>query len=1369
MKIFSLNCRGLGNPETVSELLKIVRREDPNIVFLMETRLDSRKLEFLRVRLGMAGCLGVDRHGLGGGLALLWSSAITVYIKNFSHHHIDADVVFEDGLHWRVTGFYGHPERGLRAHSWALLRHLWGIRNLPWLVLGDFNEITDLNEQWGRSDCNLAQMAAFREALSDCCLQDLGFHGAAFTWSNRRLSDDLVRVRLDRGVANSEWISLFPNAQVHHVVVAASDHMGLLISMDPAQALINFRKKNWFRFEHMWVREAGCEDAIREGWSVQVQGSPMYSVVQKIKNCRVSLLNWSRTHVRASPRLIASKMARLEQLENMPMDEYRSNEVNDLRREVNVLMEKEEIFWRQRSRVSWLSAGDRNTKFFHACASQRKRTNQINGLRDENGVMQSDQQVISNIAVECFHQLFNSSRPDCIQEVVNHVDSVVTPDMHESLLRQFTVEEIQRALFQMNPAKAPGPDGMTPLFFQKYWHIIGVDVSNAILDFFTSRRMLGSVNFTNIVLIPKVKNPEAMTQFRPISLCNVLYKIVSKVLVNRMKNILPRVISDSQSVFVPGRLITDNVIMAFEVLHYLKNLSMGNNYQMAAKLDMSKAYDRVEWSYLKAILLKLGFHERWVELIMACVSSTSYSVLVNGSPHGYIKPSRGLRQGDPLSPYLFLICAEGLSALLRKKEREKSMRGIAICRGGSRISHLFFADDSIIFCRASMHECGTLHHVLALYERASGQQINKAKTALFFSKNTPSSTRSTILTMFGTSSSTQFEKYLGLPPIMGRSKRRAFNEIKDRIWKRLQGWKEKLLSQADREILIKAVIQAIPSYAMCCFRFPASLCDEICSMANRFWWGQRGDARKIHWINKAKLIKSKMEGGMGFRDLQLFNKALLGWRLIQEPHALVSRFLKAKYFPNSSFLEARLSSNASYIWRSICESRHVLKSGLRWRVGTRSGISIWNDAWLLSPSTYKVITPARVLNVDATVDSLIDLNLMKWNVNLLKEIFVPRDVEVIQQIPLSLRKPCDKLIWTGTPNGKFTVKSAYNLLLGEANSSLGSSSSGGSLDRYLWSNIWSSQVQPKIKIFMWRACLDILPNRTKLFEKGVLHSFSCQWCEDEPETSSHVLWQCAFVQKIWEACPVPIPASCNGNMSFRDFIVHCTDVLDAFQIAILFTTAWEVWNARNRLLWDNKLSTVDDIWRKAAGIATEFLTAGLCLQDPERVLDTPLESRWRPPDQDNFKLNMSIFMVKESKLVGIGIVVRDAQSVVLAALQQKVEKCDRKIQMHAVAVLLAVQFAYDMGFRRLEVDIPYKDLLLLLQDDDTCFAPIGPLIDDILWIKNSCSFCKFSFVNSVCNKAALALAKEAVSSISPQVWLEDCPASIAPTVISESL
>jgi hypothetical protein len=635
------------------------------------------------------------------------------------------------------------------------------------------------------------------------------------------------------------------------------DHMGLLVLSNPPQAASFGYRKKLFRFDHTWVRELGCEDTIKMAWSYPVSGTPMFRVAQKIKNCRMHLLQWNQGQIHINPRLIEEKKNRLAQLESSPMNEYSSSEVNTLRREVNILIEKEEIFWRQRSRVSWLKEGDRNTKFFHACASQRKKANLITGLRDDHGVWKNEAGAISNLAVNYFQHLFVSSDPDCIREVVDQIDALVTPAMNDALLKDLSSEEIHSALFQMGPSKAPGPDGMTALFFQKYWHIVGEDVSLAIQDFFHSGRMLGSINFTNIVLIPKVKNPEFMSQFRPISLCNVLYKIASKVLVNRMKVILPKVISDSQCAFVPGRLISDNVIMAFEVLHYLKNLGTGENYQMAVKLDMSKAYDRVEWNFLQAILFKLGFHRRWVDLIMTCVTTTSYAVMVNGVPHGYIKPTRGLRQGDPLSPYLFLLCAEGLSALIRKAEREKKICGIAICRRGPRLSHLFFADDSIIFCRASRHDGEVIHSILNIYERASGQKINVEKTAFFFSKNTPNSVRSEIFSMFRSSSSTQFEKYLGLPPILGRSKKRAFNEIKDRIWKRLQGWKEKLLSQAGREILIKTVVQAIPNYAMSCFKFLAGLCDDICSMANRFWWGQRNGERKIHWVNKAKLLRPK--------------------------------------------------------------------------------------------------------------------------------------------------------------------------------------------------------------------------------------------------------------------------------------------------------------------------------------------------------------------------------------------------------------------------------------------------------------------------------------------------------------------------------
>ena len=240
----------------------------------------------------------------------------------------------------------------------------------------------------------------------------------------------------------------------------------------------------------------------------------------------------------------------------------------------------------------------------------------------------------------------------------------------------------------------------------------------------------------------------------------------------------------------------------------------------------------------------------------------------------------------------------------------------------------------------------------------------------------------------------------------------------------------------------------------------------------------------------------------------MFNKALLarqGWRFLQHSNSLVYRFLKAKYFPHTSFLEAPVPNNVSYIWRSLCESRHVLRASLRWCVGTDTCIKAWTDAWLPSPTTYKVISSVRGLSEEATMDSLIDHDLKCWNIDLLGQGLLPRDVEIIKQITLSKRRPSDRLIWTGTSNVKFTVRSAYHLLLHEQDRVLESTSRGMGASQHLWSAIWSAKVQPKIRVFMWRACLDILPTRTKLFDRGILSFFTCQWCEDDPETTSHVL------------------------------------------------------------------------------------------------------------------------------------------------------------------------------------------------------------------------------------------------------------------------
>ena len=191
---------------------------------------------------------------------------------------------------------------------------------------------------------------------------------------------------------------------------------------------------------------------------------------------------------------------------------------------------------------------------------------------------------------------------------------------------------------------------------------------------------------------------------------------------------------------------------------------------MAIKTDMSKAYDRVEWPFIEAMLLKLGFAQRWVSRIMACITSVQYKVLINGQPKGHIVPNRGLRQGDPLSPYLFILCTEALIANIRKKEEEKLLTGLKIARGSPAISHLLFADDSLFFCKANRQECETILQILKDYERASGQQINFQKSSLQFGHKVPDATRLEVQQVLGITTIGGMGTYLGIPESLGGSK-----------------------------------------------------------------------------------------------------------------------------------------------------------------------------------------------------------------------------------------------------------------------------------------------------------------------------------------------------------------------------------------------------------------------------------------------------------------------------------------------------------------------------------------------------------------------------------------------------------------------
>jgi hypothetical protein len=284
-------------------------------------------------------------------------------------------------------------------------------------------------------------------------------------------------------------------------------------------------------------------------------------------------------------------------------------------------------------------------------------------------------------------------------------------------------EEIVEALSSLGSTKAPGPDGFTTLFYKKYWSIIKSEVILSIKNFFIENSLPRDQNHTFIALIPKLSGFQSTHQYRPISLCNIFYKIISKILATRLKFYLPKIISPLQSAFVPNRNIQDNTILAHELLHFFKS-TRGNGGFMFLKMDMEKAFDRMEWPFILSIMEKLGFSSTWISWIGLCISSTSFSIILNGSLFGNFSPERGLRQGDPLSPFLFILEVEVFSRLMFKEERNGSIKGLRIARNVAPIHHLFFADDLLIFGKASVAEATSIKNCLDKYCKWLGQQIN---------------------------------------------------------------------------------------------------------------------------------------------------------------------------------------------------------------------------------------------------------------------------------------------------------------------------------------------------------------------------------------------------------------------------------------------------------------------------------------------------------------------------------------------------------------------------------------------------------------------------------------------------------------------
>jgi ribonuclease HI len=936
----------------------------------------------------------------------------------------------------------------------------------------------------------------------------------------------------------------------------------------------------------------------------------------------------------------------------------------------------------------------------------------------------------------------------------------VTDDMNNSLLKPFMGEEVRFALHQMAPTKAPGPDGFPAGFFQKNWDVLGEDIIQATLDTLNSGAMPDFLNMTNIALIPKVKNPTKVTEFKPISLCNVLYKVISKVLANRLKKVLMHIISPVQSAFIPGRLITDNVLVAYETLHTMHTCMKGKKGFMAVKLDMSKAYDRVEWSFLEQVMYKMGFDQRWIDLIMMCVTTVRYAIVVNGQPCGSIIPERGLRQGDPISPYLFLLCAEALSSMLMKANREGVLTGVLTSKRGPRISHLFFADDSLLFCRSTKTQWQLLTTLLKRYEEASGQRLNSNKTSIFFSKNSSLEDKKAILEEAGIPDIQCFDTYLGLPALVGKSRTAAFWGIIDRVRKCLSDWKLKFLSQAGKEILIKAVIQAIPAYCMSLFLIPKTLCLEINAQIRKFWWNQSGKDSRINWMSWNCMSVSKSAGGMGFRDFSCFNQALLAkqiWRMWKNPDSLVAQLMQAKYFPGKNILEATMGRRPSFAWRSIHGSCDLLKEGLIWRVGNGYSIKIWKDRWLPNPTTYQVFSPPTILDPNASVNELLDGDSKWWNSQLVESIFSAEESQLILSIPPSSTNQPDTLIWRGSPNGCFTVRSAYYIQLEITKRGLATCSTNKE-STSLWKQLWALKIPNNQKNFLWRASQDILPTRGNLRRRKITDDYLCPICGLSEETTVHILWQCPSAVDVWSIGSAKLQKSSCSGKNFRQIVEDILEKSDQEDVILFAGIARRLWMRRNEVVFGGSLASPQALLQATHRTIEDYQLAQGLQEKSLPDMTVPHQTIWTAPPPGWFKANWDASLDSQRGLMGCAVVVRDHVGKMTVAKCTLRKGCPSPLVAEALAALMGMRLCREMGLQKVEFEGDAKTIVEAMNHGAEDRSSLGMILEDLKGEATLFQHWKMSFIKREGNQIAHVLAKYATQNAIDKVWAHppDC-------------
>ncbi|XP_074313926.1 uncharacterized protein LOC141649128 [Silene latifolia] len=630
------------------------------------------------------------------------------------------------------------------------------------------------------------------------------------------------------------------------------------------------------------------KNIVAQAWGQKIKGTRMFRLVSRLKSLKLKFKDLNRSHFSDIENAAEQAMARL-------------------------------------THIRRLQACPGDPKLLRLeYETTRRHQNVVHEIRDHKGVLHTSKIGIQQAFLEYYHSLLGSQ--SAVTPVNVHIvrrGKVCDASQRQRLLAPVTKEEIKNIIHQIPNDKAPGPDGYSSKFYKDAWGIIGADVTEAVQDFFRTGQLLKQVNATMVTLIPKVDRPSTVLQFRPIACCNVIYKCISKVLCNRLALILPEVVSQNQGGFIQGRSIMENILICQDIIRLY---SRGNvSPRCLFKLDLQKAYDTVEWSFLNQMLSALKFPRTFIGWVMQCVTTATYTLSLNGDSFGFFEGKRGLRQGDPLSPLLFTVCMEYLTRLLAFTTETMSFHYHPLCKP-LRLTHLMFADDLLLFCKGDVQSIMVLLRTYSTFSIASGLKMSKGKSNVYFN-GVREDIKHDILQVSGCVEGNLPFRYLGVPIKTTRLTAPDCAPIIEKLMTKIRGLGTRKLTYAGRLVLIKAVLKTYHNYWAQMFILPSGVIARIEAICRNFLWDGSTEYMRTPLVGWSKICKPKYEGGLGLKDDLVWNRAALGkllWWLYAKPDHLWVKWVSHTYLKAQDWKVYVPTQDTSWYWRKICKVKDLL-------------------------------------------------------------------------------------------------------------------------------------------------------------------------------------------------------------------------------------------------------------------------------------------------------------------------------------------------------------------------------------------------------------------------------------------------------------